>query len=307
MIEHKNNALENNTPETNIRRARLVPRGNDDTFKINKTGQKKIKMGDLYIRLISASWANLLQSIIVIYLCLNILFALAYLVIGNNIENARTHSLTDAFFFSVQTFSTIGYGKMAPIGIYANTIVTIEVLTGFIFFSVITGLIFSKFSRPTARVLFSNVAVICPYNGKPHFMIRLANERNNRIIDANIHAVMLCKEQTHDGHFMRRFYDLHLTRNRVPLLQLTWTLMHLIDENSPLWEMTQEKLQEQDIEILVSLVGIDETFSQTIHARWSYISSDIKYNAVYVDVIKQQNINNGIDIDYTHFHETVTL
>ena len=182
------------------RRARLVPRGDEDRFEIVKTGHRNLRLGDMYVRLLAASWQQLLCLIVLVYLSTNVLFALAYLAIGNGIENAKPGSFSDAFFFSVQTMSTIGYGKMAPVGIAANLLVTLQVLTAFGFFAVVTGLVFSKFSRPTARVLFSNVDVICPYEGAPHFMLRLANERSNRIVDATIHMFLLRKEVTKEGH-----------------------------------------------------------------------------------------------------------
>ena len=170
--------------------------------------------------------------------------------------------------------ATIGYGKMTPSGAAANLLVTLEALAGFGYFAVVTGLIFSKFSRPTARVLFSDVAVICPYDGVPHLMLRLANERGNRIVDADIRLVALRKEKSQEGHEMRRFHDLALLRHRVPMMQLTWTVMHRIDEKSPLYNATPQSLRDGDVELIVSLTGLDETLSQTIHARYSYLPEE---------------------------------
>lgn len=290
--------------DSKIKRARLIPRDKHDGFAIKRTGYQEVRFADLYLSLLEMPWRHLIGLIALIYFSINLAFACVYLLIDHGIENALSGSFTDAFFFSVQTFSTIGYGRMAPLGLTANLAVTAEVLIGFIFFAVTTGLLFSKFSRPTARVLFSNVAVICPYEGKPHLMIRLANQRNNRIVDANVHVVMLRKETTKEGHSMRRFYDLPTVRARIPILQLTWTLMHPIDEQSPLYGATEDTLREWDAEILVSLMGLDETFSQTIHTRWSYIVDDIHCDAMFEDVIQRQEADNGIIIDYTKFHTT---
>ncbi len=283
------------------RRARLVPRGDNDKIEIVKTGHRTSRLGDLYVRLLAASWQRLACLIVLLYLAANALFALAYLAIGG-IENARPGSFADAFFFSVQTMSTIGYGKMAPVGLAANLLVTLQVLSGFAFFALLTGLVFSKFSRPTARVLFSNVAVISPYDGVPHLMLRLANERSNRIVDANIHLVVLRKETTKEGHDMRRFHDLPLVRSRVPILQLTWTVMHRIDETSPLYHTTAQTLRDSDAEIIVSLTGLDETLSQTIHARYSYVAEDILCNAAFVDILNRRG-DGRLDVDYHRFHE----
>ena len=284
------------------RRPRLVARGGEDALQIVRTGHHKQRLGDAYARLVASPWRQLLFLVITVYLFINIFFALAYLSTGGGIDHAHPGSLADAFFFSVQTLSTIGYGQMAPVGLAANMLVTVEVITGFTFFALITGLMFSKFSRPTARVMFSNVAVICPYNGVPHLMLRLANERNNRIVDANMHLVLLRKEVTKEGAQMRRFHDLPLLRSRVPILQLSWTVMHAIDESSPLYNVTEEILREWDAEIIVSLTGLDETLSQTIHARYSYIDDDILCGATFVDIIKRSD-DGQLDVDYSRFHD----
>jgi len=288
------------------RRSRLVPRGAEDKPQIVRSGHRVRKLDDIYARLLDTSWRELLGIVIVVYLLINLLFALAYLATEGGIDNARPGSFADAFFFSVQTLSTIGYGKMAPNGLAANLLVTAEVITGFSFFAVVTGLMFSKFSRPTARVLFSNVAVIGPYNGQPHLMLRLANERDNRIVDARIGVTMLRKETSAEGAQMRRFHDLNLVRSRLPMLQLSWTVMHPIDETSPLYHATEESLRENDAEIIVSLTGLDETFSQIIHARHSYIDEDIICSATFVDIITRGD-DGRIDVNYRLFHDTMPL
>ena len=287
------------------RRPRLVSRSRADQMQVIKTGGNIRRFDDLYARLVAASWKQVFALITIIYLLLNIVFASAYVLEGG-IENARAGSFADAFFFSVQTLSTIGYGKMAPVGIPANILVTVEVITGFTFFALVTGLMFSKFSRPTARVMFSNVAVISPYNGVPHLMMRMANERNNRIVDANIHVVLLRKEMTEEGVPMRRFHDLKMLRSRVPLLQLSWTIMHPINEHSPLYGVTEEMLRQWDAEVIVSLTGIDETTSQTIHARFSYIDEDILCDSSFVDIIERSD-DGQVRVDYHRFHDVKDL
>ena len=284
------------------KRARLIPRGKDDRFVIHRTGHRGFYFQDLYLYFLEISWIRTIGLISSAYIFINLIFAWLYSLSKGGIENAAHGSFTDVFFFSVQTLSTIGYGKMAPTGLTSNLIVTAEVLTGFIFYAMVTGIVFAKFSRPSARVLFSNTAVICPYNGTPHFMMRMANRRHNRIVDANVHMVLLRKETDDEGHSMRRFHDLALVRSRMPVLQLTWTLLHPIDEHSPLYGADDETLRLWDAEILVSLTGLDETFSQTVHARQSYIADDIHCNARFEDVIRRRETDNGIDLDYTGFH-----
>ncbi len=282
---------------------RLVPRSAKDKLEAEVIGQSYNHFGDMYARLLDASWWCIGVFIVLAYCLTNLVFACLYLATGNGIENARPGSFTDAFFFSVQTMATIGYGKMGPSGIMANALVTVEALAGFCFLAVMTGLIFARFSRPTARILFSEIAVITPYNGIPHLMMRLANQRGNRIVDARVHMTMLRKEISSEGHRMRRFHDIAPVRERMPILQLTWTIMHPIDENSPLFGMTPEKLQEDEVEIVVSVNGLDETLSQTVHARYSYIADEILCGAVFEDVLNRAE-DGRLQVNYQLFHAT---
>jgi inward rectifier potassium channel len=243
----------------------------------------------------------MLAGMVILYLVINLIFALAYLATGG-IENAKSGSFTDAFFFSVQTLATIGYGSMSPKGIIANILVTFEAMTGFAFYGIITGLVFSKFSRPTARVMFSDKAVIGTHNGKPHFMMRLANERNNSIVDARAKLTFMRNEVSAEGMRMRRFYDLSLVRSEIPVLRLTWTVMHMIDEQSPLNGLSRKELEDLEVEIIVSLSGIDETLSQTVHARHSYISDEIACDAVFEDMLHRRE-DYVLEVRYDKFHD----
>lgn len=287
-------------------RPRLVPRNDADRARIIVTGRRREWLTDLYVRLLASSWKQLFLAVATVFLGTNLFFACLYMLAGDQILNARQGSFTDAFFFSVQTLATIGYGQMVPKGIGANLLVTVESFLGFCFYAVATGLVFSKFSSPSARVLFSKVAVICPYNGVPHLMLRLANERRNRIVDATIHAVLLATEQTKEGHDLRRFHDLTLVRSRVPLMQLTWTLMHPIDESSPLRRLTSGELSARDAEIIISLTGLDETLSTTIHARYSYVAEDIVFDAVFDDILIRRP-DGGMEIHYERFHDVTPI
>jgi len=298
--------LNNDLPETPqaATSARLVPR--DGVLRAVKIGQNRHYLTDLYSLLMSITWTRLIAVIIATYIAANLVFASIYYFIGNGIANASQGSFSDMFFFSVQTMATIGYGNMYPTGLAANIIVVTEVLTGFAFFALLTGMIFAKFSRPTARVLFSEVAVICPYDGVPHLMLRLANQRNNRIVDANIHLLLLRRESSKEGTRMRRFHDLTPVRSRLPMLQLTWTVMHPIDEKSPLYGMTGESLEETDAEIVISLTGLDETFSQTVHARHSFVAEEVIFGATFEDVLAVRE-DGRVEINYTRFHQVRKL
>ncbi len=255
---------------------------------------------DLYHLFLTISWPRFLTLIALFYIAANVLFALVYLAGGDCIENARPGSFVDTFFFSVQTMATIGYGAMYPSTLYANIIVTIEVLVGLLGFAMATGLMFAKFSRPTARVLFSRVAVIAPFNGMPTLMFRAANERRNQILEAQMQANLVRNEVTTEGQSMRRFYDLKLVRNRTPIFSITWTVMHTIDETSPLYGATADWLAEA--EIVITLTGLDETVSQTIHARHSFHAQKILWNMHFVDILSRTP-DGRVSIDYDHFHD----
>lgn len=242
---------------------------------------------DLYHWLLALSWRKFLLLISLFYLCINILFACAYLTTGNGIANVQPGSFKDAFFFSIQTLSTVGYGSMYPETLYAQLLVTAEVWVGLLLVAILTGLMFARFSRPTARVLFSQVAVICPFNGVPTLMFRAANRRENQILEAQVQVSLVRDEITPEGHHLRRFYDLKLLRSQTPIFGLSWQVMHPIDETSPLYGVSAESLKRVEGEIWVALTGLDETFSQTIHARHSYSSADVFWNMCFVDIFSR--------------------
>ncbi|HUB08493.1 MAG TPA: ion channel [Myxococcales bacterium] len=258
---------------------------------------------DLYHVWLTTSWPSTFALVVILYLAANAGFALLYLAIGGGIEGARPGSFEDAFFFSVQTMATIGYGKMVPVSAAANALVAAEAFMGLLGFSVTTGLVFAKLSRPTARVLFSRVAVVTVRDGSPSLMFRMANERQNQIVDVGLRAVLARAERTAEGEDVRRFHELRLARNWATSFSLTWTAIHPVTEDSPLFGATAESLHAQRAQLIVLITGIDETFSQTIHARHSYQWDEILWNRRFVDVMKQLP-DNRFQIDYGHFHDT---
>lgn len=262
--------------------------------------------GNLYHFLLTISWWRFLALISAIYIAINALFALLYLAGGNGIENARPGDFGDAFFFSVQSMASIGYGAMYPKTSYANTLVVIEALVGFFIMAVATGLVFARFSLPTAKVMFSNVAVVAPYDGVPTLMFRAANQRGNFILEAQIKVSLVRNEITKEGNFMRRFYDLKLVRSESPAFSLSWTVMHPIDENSPLYNETPESLSEEIAELIVTLSGIDETISQTVHSRYSYISEEILWNMRFVDILSITQDSRRV-VNMTKFHDVIPV
>jgi len=261
-------------------------------------------LGDLYHVLLTASWTRLVLSVAACYVAGNTLFALGYLLDPGGIAHARAGSFEDAFFFSIQTMATIGYGQMVPHSLYTNVLVTIEALVGLLGFALMTGLIFAKFSRPSARVLFSRVAVITQWDGSPALLFRMANARGNQIVEAQVHLVLARDEITQEGESFRRLYDLELTRRQHALFTLTWTAVHPLTAQSPLAGATPASLAATDTEIIVSLTGLDETYEQTVHARYVYTAGDIVWGARFVDVLSRLP-DGQRRIDYPRFHDVV--
>lgn len=261
---------------------------------------------DLYHLLLMMSWFGFIGLIVVLYLVVNALFALAYLAGGDCIANAHPGSFPDAFFFSVQTMATIGYGALYPQTAYANILVAIEALVGLLGVAMATGLMFARFSRPTARVLFSRVAIVTRLNHVPTLMFRAANQRGNQILEARLWVTLIREETLPEGYTMRRIYDLNLTRSHTPFFALSWSAMHPIDPDSPLYHETPESLANSNAEILVTLTGTDETVSQSIHARHSYPVQNILWNYRFVDIFSRSP-DGRQHINYTLFHDVEPL
>jgi inward rectifier potassium channel len=294
------------TPSTSKQRklrTRIVQIGSS---KSEWLGEHSFHWSDLYHALIVASWPKFFSILTGGYFLLNALFACAYLLGSSGIENARPGSFSDAFFFSVQTMASIGYGAMYPKTPYIHSLVTIEALIGVLGVAMATGLMFARFSRPTARALFSSIATICPYNGVPTLMFRMANQRHNSIVEAQLRVNLLRSEVTAEGHAMRRFYELPLSRQYSPIFSLSWMVMHPIDAESPLFGETLESAIAQDLQIIVTLTGLDATVSQTVHANHLYRADDLVWNRRFVDVLHFHS-NGTRYIDYAHFHETEPL
>jgi inward rectifier potassium channel len=204
---------------------------------------------------------------------------------GDVVANARPGSFLDAFFFSVQTFSTIGYGSLGPSSLYADILVTIESFIGLVSVAIGTGLIFAKFARPSARIAYSNVAVIHEHNGVPTLQFRIANERTSEMLNASIKASILMEEVTAEGQMMRRFHELQLVRDSIPMFSLAFVMMHQITEDSPLYGLTPDNIHDHLLLLITSFEGTDTTFLQTVQARYLYRPQQIRFNEQFVDLI----------------------
>ena len=287
-------------PPGTKRKVLLVSRGNQ---------QGPLRLGysipwysDLYHRTLVIHWPVFLLIGCSFYLALNVVFAGLFMLHPGAIDHARPGSFADAFFFSIQTMATIGYGVLTPSGTYANIVMTAETIVSLLFAAFITGLTFSRFSRPTARVTFSKVATIAPYNGQPTLSVRLSNGRRNQILEADVSLVLLRSERTKEGSMMRRFYDLPLARGHTPVFSLTFTAMHTIDEASPFHGQDPASLEGNDAELLVTVTGLDETMSQTIHARASYTADEIRFGQRFRDMFGYTP-EGRLVIDHSYFDE----
>jgi inward rectifier potassium channel len=275
----------------------------DIQSNVVRTGVRRAWGGDLYAEALKASWLALGMFVVGFYAITNALFAGLYLLGGDDIANARPGSFQDAYFFSVQTLATIGYGGMTPQGLYGNVLVAIESLVGLVAVAIMTGLVFARFSRPTARILWAERAVIARRNGIPTLQLRLANERGNNVIEARIAVGILLNEVSAEGERMRRMYDLKLIRDNSPLFTLSFTGMHVIDEKSPLYGLDAKKMQEEDVRIFLNLTGLDATFAQTIHSTHLYLPEDIDWEARYVDVMDRKP-DGSLTLRLEKFHLT---
>ncbi|MGH9660985.1 MAG: ion channel, partial [Bryobacteraceae bacterium] len=244
------------------------------------------------------SWTRFLLLTLAAYVTINALFAVGYLACGPGaLEGGEGFS--DAFFFSVQTAATIGYGRITPRGLAANLLVTLEGLTGILVFALATGLVYGRFSRPTARIIFSQRAVVAPHRGRTALMLRLANQGINQITDVEA-TVVLARWETAAGKPVRRFYPLELDRPRVTFLPLHWVVVHTITDSSPLAGVTEAEFGASDPELLILVTALDDTFSQTVHARTSYKHDEFAWGARFADVFESGGDVLSIDLGRLH-------
>ena len=269
-------------------------------------GQDTSRFTDFYHAVLSVPWSIFFLGLATAFVAVNAVFALAYLADVGGIEHARRGNFWDAFVFSAQTIGSINYSVMVPKSTYVNTLVIVEAFVGYVVLALFTGMIFARFSRPFARIVFSKVAVIAPYDGVPTLMFRTANQRGNQILDASITVTLARQHASHEGMVMRRFEELKLMRARTSLFALSWTIMHVIDETSPLFGLTEQDLIDRQIELIALLSGADATMAETIYARYSYGPDDLVRNHRFVDVLYLTPKGRRV-VDLTRFHDTEPL
>lgn len=277
----------------------------DGTFNVVRRGLPFLESLSPYHVLLTMSWTRFQAVLVGSYLVANGLFALAFLACGPaalKSDGDLGGGFARAFFFSVETFSTIGFGNITPVGIVANVVMTAEALIGLLWVAMATGLLFARFSRPTANVLFSRNAVVAPYRGITGLMFRVANGRTNQLIDVQA-RVMLGHFVSERGRKVRKFENLTLERSEVMFFPLSWTVVHPIDETSPLRGLDADGLRAADGEVLILLSGIDETFSQTVHTRTSYKPEEIVWNFRFAGIFDSPSEGEPLAIDLHRLSE----
>ena len=267
----------------------------------------------LYHALLTMPWPAFFAVVAAGYYATNVLFALAYVACGpdalqglSDVQNPE-HRFWESFFFSVHTLATIGYGTLAPDSTYAHVIVLVESFVGIGFSALATGVFFARFATPSARVIFSNVAIIGECEGKRMLQFRMANARSTAIVEAQIHVYLSRDEYMPNGDRMRRILDLPLRRYTSPIFALSWVAQHTIDEHSPLFDITPESLRKSTANIVVTFQGTDDRLAATVHTRWAYNLDDIVFDRRFVDIIKIDAKTGVRYLDFTQFHVTEPL
>ncbi len=266
-------------------------------------GARSYPLRDAYHSLLRMRWSGVLAVIATLYLVANLVFAAGYTLTGG-IHGARPGSLRDAFFFSVQTLGTMGYGTMAPSSTLANGLVVAESIAGVVLTALATGIVFTRFSQTRGELVFTSRICISPMNGIPTVAMRVGNDRASAIVDAVVRVVVTRTEKTLEGVTFYRMLDLKLVRDRAPVLSRSWTILHTIDEESPLWGLTPETAAEDDVELYVNITGTDDTSLQPVHGRRRYLNDALAWGARPADVLS--DLPDGrVQLDVRAFDDVV--
>lgn len=286
-----------NDPDT-----RLLNR--DGSFNVKREGVSFWSRLNIFNRLMVCSWRRFFELIASFYLVLNLIFAGIYELVGiENLQGADMTSvksrLMDAFFFSSQTLTTVGYGRIAPIGFWASSVAAVESLLGLLIFALATSLLYGRFSKPVAHILYSDKAIIAPYLDVTGFMFRIVNERANQLIDLQVEVAMSILEKQPDGKFLRRYFSLDLERNKVNFFPTNWTIVHAITQESPMFGLSKEELVKLDTEFLILIRATEDTFNQTVHSRTSFHSKEIVVGAKFLPMFSDKEGAGIITLDLT--------
>lgn len=278
----------------------------DGSFNIKRTGGGLSSINAFHY-LINISWTKFLLIVFAGFVCVNLFFAILYQIAGiQNLSNAASRdemeSFLNTFFFSVQTFATVGYGGIHPTGIFSNIIASLESMTGILSFALATGLLYGRFSKPSAKIIFSDKAIIAPFKDEKALMFRVANSRENILMEMEANA-MLTYLDKNDSRFTRKYYPLKLEIKFIYFFPLPWTIVHPIDEDSPLYGKTAKDLQELEAELLIMVKGFDDSFSQHVITRSSYKYDEIDWDVKFVRAYSTDETGETI-VDLENVSET---
>lgn len=278
---------------------RLVNR--DGNFNVKRINQPLDAWLNIYNNLIVMPWRKFGLLILAFFLIINFSFAVIYYYLGTEhllgvVANNESDKFWETFFFSAQTLTTVGYGRISPLGFWTSFVAAIESLIGLLSFALATGLLYGKFSRPVAHIAYSSQALISPYLEAQAFMFRIINERSHQLIEVSAEAVLSRLEKDKNGQLSRKYYSLKLERSKVNFFPSNWTIVHAITEDSPLFGQTDQDLEDNETEIMILIKGFDDSFAQTVHSRYSYIASEIIWNAKFVPMQSNQGHMTIVDL-----------
>ncbi|MES2731103.1 MAG: ion channel [Bacteroidota bacterium] len=284
----------------------------DGSFNIEKKGASFWQRFNFYHAMITMTWGHFILVILGAYLLINICFAGLYMIIGfenlaGTVAISPMEKFFEAFFFSAQTFTTVGYGRVNPVGLLANFLVVFELLLGLLSLAIATGLFYARSSRPVGKIIFSDQAIISPYRTFTGLMFRIANAQNNQLIEVEV-QFMLSWIETENGASVRKFYELALERNKVSFLWASWTVVHPIDEKSPLFGFTEADMAETDAEFMIIIKGFDDTYFQNVYVRTSYKFYEIMWGAKFISTYgRSEKGSTVVDLSTLGRYEKVDL
>ncbi len=254
-------------------------------FELRKRGTERFEWRDPYHFALSLTWPQFALLFLVLNLAINVAFAGLYLLQPGSIANARPGVFSDVFFFSMETLATVGYGAMSPATLYGHSVASAEIISGMAFTAIMTGLTFVRFSRAKAKILYAAQPIVTARNGRKTLMIRIANGRTGMLIDAKAELAALIAERTQEGQFFRRIHDMKLSRGRLPMFPLTWTLMHEIDANSPLHGLEAAQLARLDFRLFVAIKAHDYVLGADVFDAKTYMATEIAFGMRYADAV----------------------
>ena len=281
----------------------------DGSFNVKKIGVPFLERLNFFHALITMPWSHFIGLILLAYFLVNLLFAFIYLLVGaeylTGIDGLTSlDKFIELFFFSSHTVTTLGYGRVAPIGTLMNTIVAIESMLGLLFFALATGMLYGRFSKPSGKIKYSKHAVVAPYQDINAFMFRVVNPQNNQLMEVEVNVTLSMKR---DNSELRDFFQLDLERAKVVFFPYMWTVVHAINESSPLYKLNEAAVLAKEAEFIVMMKAFDESFSQTVYSRSSYRASEIKWGAKFVYLVKQESEAMSVDVSRLNETEKVPL